>query len=215
MSTRLSCAPLSRRAFLTSTTSAAALAAAACAPAPSGGGQSATTSQTQDLIGDGRKRRILLRGGVVLTLDPKVGDFEKADVLIDGKTIARGRAQHLRRRRRGGRLLGHDRHARLHHHAPPSVRDAAAKHHRGWPACGRMAAGDAMGRWFRTSGRRAASPIPQTRASVIWDLGRVPYDPEDCYIARARRLPERDQSRASRRGRTPRRPITRPSTPTR
>jgi 5-methylthioadenosine/S-adenosylhomocysteine deaminase len=32
------------------------------------------------------KRRILLRGGVVLTLDPQVGDFAKADVLIeDGK----------------------------------------------------------------------------------------------------------------------------------
>ena len=32
------------------------------------------------------KRRILLKGGVVLTLDPQVGDFAKADVLIeDGK----------------------------------------------------------------------------------------------------------------------------------
>src|ERR1700674_177905 len=32
--------------------------------------------------------RILLQGGVVLSLDPKVGDFEKADVLIEGKRIA-------------------------------------------------------------------------------------------------------------------------------
>ena len=32
--------------------------------------------------------RIVLRGGVVLSLDPRVGDFEKADVLIDGKRIA-------------------------------------------------------------------------------------------------------------------------------
>src|SRR3981081_395751 len=32
------------------------------------------------------KRRILFKGGVVLTLDPQVGDFAKADVLIeDGK----------------------------------------------------------------------------------------------------------------------------------
>ena len=32
------------------------------------------------------QRRILLKGGVVLTLDPQVGDFAKADVLIeDGK----------------------------------------------------------------------------------------------------------------------------------
>src|SRR6187200_1385245 len=139
MSTRPSCAPLSRRAFLTST-SAAALAAAACAPAPSGGGQSATTSQPQDLIGDGRKRRILLRGGVVLTLDPKIGDFENADVLIDGKTIAQG-------------LL------------------AGA-----WP---QETYGSVVQNIW-TAGRIADSANP---SKVIWDLGRVPYDPEDCYIA--------------------------------
>src|SRR5437879_1870627 len=33
-------------------------------------------------------RRILLQGGMVLSMDPKVGDFEKADVLIEGKKIA-------------------------------------------------------------------------------------------------------------------------------
>jgi cytosine/adenosine deaminase-related metal-dependent hydrolase len=33
-------------------------------------------------------RRILLQGGVVLSLDQSVGDFEKADVLIEGKRIA-------------------------------------------------------------------------------------------------------------------------------
>jgi 5-methylthioadenosine/S-adenosylhomocysteine deaminase len=33
-------------------------------------------------------RRILLKGGIVLSMDPKVGDFEKADVLIEGKKIA-------------------------------------------------------------------------------------------------------------------------------
>jgi hypothetical protein len=50
--------------------------------------RSTTPRDVQNLIGDGRRRRILLRGGVVLSLDPRVGDFEKADVLIDGKTIA-------------------------------------------------------------------------------------------------------------------------------
>jgi hypothetical protein len=50
--------------------------------------RSATPSDLQGLVGDGRQRRILLRGGVVLSLDPKVGDFDKADVLIDGKRIA-------------------------------------------------------------------------------------------------------------------------------
>ena len=31
--------------------------------------------------------RMLLRGGIVLSLDPAVGDFEQADVLIEGKKI--------------------------------------------------------------------------------------------------------------------------------
>lgn len=34
-----------------------------------------------------RKDRILLKGGIVLSLDPAVGDFAKADVLIEGKKI--------------------------------------------------------------------------------------------------------------------------------
>jgi 5-methylthioadenosine/S-adenosylhomocysteine deaminase len=34
-----------------------------------------------------RGRRILLQDGVVLSLDPQVGDFEKADVLIEGSKI--------------------------------------------------------------------------------------------------------------------------------
>src|SRR5919197_714922 len=33
-------------------------------------------------------RRILLKGGIVLSMDRNVGDFEKADVLIEGKKIA-------------------------------------------------------------------------------------------------------------------------------
>lgn len=33
-------------------------------------------------------RRVLLRGGVVLSMDPTVGDFDRADVLIDGSRIA-------------------------------------------------------------------------------------------------------------------------------
>src|SRR5262252_3810210 len=72
----------------------AALAAAGCNRAPEsqnagplGNLRSATPADLQGLVGDGRRRRILLRGGVVLSLDPKVGDFDKADVLIDGKKI--------------------------------------------------------------------------------------------------------------------------------
>src|SRR5947208_13199852 len=73
----------------------AALAAAGCNrisenqnARPLGNLRSATPAELQGLVGDGRRRRILLRGGVVLTLDARLGDFEKADILIDGKTIA-------------------------------------------------------------------------------------------------------------------------------
>jgi 5-methylthioadenosine/S-adenosylhomocysteine deaminase len=34
-----------------------------------------------------KARRILLKGGIVMSLDPAVGDFAKADVLIEGKKI--------------------------------------------------------------------------------------------------------------------------------
>lgn len=35
-----------------------------------------------------RRRQVLLKGGCVLTLDPRLGDFDAADVLIDGDRIA-------------------------------------------------------------------------------------------------------------------------------
>ena len=91
------------------------------------------------------------------------------------KDDRRDRAQHLRRRCRGGRLLGHDRHARLHHHAPSPVRNPAAEHHRGRPASRAPGRRRATARWCRTSGRRAGSPIRRTRApsSGIWDACRT------------------------------------------
>jgi 5-methylthioadenosine/S-adenosylhomocysteine deaminase len=69
---------LSRRNFLKSTT--AGLVAGAIAS------ESLTGAA---LAADVRARggRILLKGGVVLSLDPNVGDFETADVLIEGAKI--------------------------------------------------------------------------------------------------------------------------------
>ena len=75
----------SRREFFAAT--AAGLAGASFAATPLAGVRSAIQAEPQSVIGDGRRRR-LLKGGVVLSLDPRVGDFEKADVLIDGKLIA-------------------------------------------------------------------------------------------------------------------------------
>ena len=91
--------PMNRRDFIRAST--AGLAAATIPAADSGraaennvsagqlgGLRSASPADLGGLVGDGRQRRILLRGGVVLSLDPRVGDFEKADVRIDGKRIA-------------------------------------------------------------------------------------------------------------------------------
>src|SRR5262245_49131162 len=77
----------SRRARLTS--SAAVVAGAAAAPllASQAFAQSAATPDADRLLARAQgTRRILIKGGLVLTLDPAIGDFAQADVLIeDGK----------------------------------------------------------------------------------------------------------------------------------
>jgi 5-methylthioadenosine/S-adenosylhomocysteine deaminase len=73
----------SRRDFVRS----GALGLAAAVMAPLGRGEQAA-SQPGQTVRSGRNERILLKGGIVLTLDRQVGDFEKADVLIEGKKIA-------------------------------------------------------------------------------------------------------------------------------
>jgi cytosine/adenosine deaminase-related metal-dependent hydrolase len=70
-------APLSRRAFLE-------LGGAALAAIGTGTGcRSEAAQQTGTAT-----RRILLKGGCVLSLDSQIGDFDVADVLIDGTRIA-------------------------------------------------------------------------------------------------------------------------------
>src|SRR3954465_14829205 len=48
----------------------------------------AAAAQAGGAIRTGGSNRILLKGGIVLTLDRALGDFETADVLIDGAKIA-------------------------------------------------------------------------------------------------------------------------------
>jgi 5-methylthioadenosine/S-adenosylhomocysteine deaminase len=182
--------PASRRDFLKA--SATGLAGATLATAgwqtlsstaaqgPLSGLRSATPAELQNLVGDGRRRRILLRGGVVLSLDPRVGDFEKADVLIDGKTIAQ---------------------------VAPNITDAEAEvvdcsgaivmpgfvttHNHQYESIQRSMIPDGIlaGAWpMETYGSVVqniwtAGRIVGPTNNVIWDLGRVPYDPEDLYIA--------------------------------
>src|SRR5687768_2914350 len=144
--------------------------------------RAATPAELQNLVGDGRKRRILLRGGVVLSLDAKVGDFVSADVLIDGKTIA---------------AVAPDISA-----GDAEVIDCSGTivmpgfittHHHQYEALQRSIIADGLlaGAWPQetygsvvqniwTAGRIAAPGDP---GRFIWDLGRVPYDPEDCYIS--------------------------------
>ena len=83
----------SRRKFLTTGASATLATIASITSTASAGPAStsqldglrtATPADLQNLVGDARKRRILLRGGIVLGLDPEVGDFGKAAGLIAG-----------------------------------------------------------------------------------------------------------------------------------
>jgi 5-methylthioadenosine/S-adenosylhomocysteine deaminase len=77
----------SRRAFLKAGAGLAAGGAVAQMPAGSALGQGGgATDADADVRRLQTQRRILLKGGVVLTLDRRIGDFAQADVLIeDGK----------------------------------------------------------------------------------------------------------------------------------
>ena len=77
---------VSRRHFLTS--SAAAVVAGAIAPeALAGTAPAADRKRKSSGSHDIRGGRIILKGGCVLSLAPSVGDFETADVLIEGSKI--------------------------------------------------------------------------------------------------------------------------------
>ena len=146
----------------------------------------------QDLVGDGRRRRILLRGGVVLSLDPRVGDFERADVLIDGKLIAEiapnisaGDAEVVDC---SGTIVMPG-FITTHHHQYETLQrsiiaDGLLQARGRWRA---------TGRWFRTSGRRAGSPDPRNPGSVHLGPGTRAVRPGGLLHLGARRLPERDQ----------------------
>lgn len=69
---------LSRRDFLAAT--AAGMLAGACG--------SSAAQQPPGAAAAARNGRMLLKGGCVLSLDPAIGDFDTADVLIEGSRIA-------------------------------------------------------------------------------------------------------------------------------
>src|SRR5262249_59747119 len=113
-------ASLSRRQFLC-TTAAGAVAVSAVAATVGG-----TASAQQPGGATAPARAILIRGGCVLTLDRAVGDFEQADVLIEGGKISAVRpninapnAQGIDASRMFGAPRFVDTHPHLWHGIPP------------------------------------------------------------------------------------------------
>ena len=127
----------------------------------------------------GASDRILLKGGMILSMDPAIGDLWQGDVLIEGKKIlAVGAnidvtdAQIIE----CGGLVIMPGFVNTHHHQYYTAQRAI------------IADGSLFGSWpqesyfslheITTTGR-----MMDANWQVIWDLGRSPYEPEDCYIA--------------------------------
>jgi len=148
--------------------------------------RSATPRDLQNLVGDGRRRPILLRGGVVLSLDRQVGDFEKADVLITGKTITQiapnipaGNAEVVDCT---GTIVMPG-FVTTHNHQYESLQRAIIPDGLlglPWPA---ESYGSVVQNIWTVGRLAEPGPAPGVPGKVIWDLGRVPYDPEDLYTA--------------------------------
>src|SRR5215813_7472009 len=189
---RLDSGLMRRRDFIR--TGASGLAGAAIATAgcsrvgesqnagPFGNLRTATPAELQGLVGDGRKRRILLRGGVVLTLDARLGDFQKADILIDGKTIAEIApnisASDAEIVDCSGCIVMPG-FVTTHHHQYETLQRSNIPDGLLTGARPQESYGSVVQNIW-TAGRIAD---PQNSNSFVWDLGRSPYDPEDCYIS--------------------------------
>src|ERR1700675_223531 len=78
----------SRRGFLKKSAGlVASVAAAQWLPGSAAAQQSAAAAVTLENLRNANGRAILLKDGIVLSMDSQVGDFEKGDVLIQGKKI--------------------------------------------------------------------------------------------------------------------------------
>ena len=169
----------SRREFLKSSTGALGLAAVAL-----GSGTVVGPVLAQS-------RRIVLRDGIVTSLDPTVGDFEKADVLIEGKQILQvgpnlyaGDAEEIDCT---GMIVMPGFVTTHHHQYYTLMRSVIAdglivfagnpdQQVNRWP---HEAYGTVPGQIW-TQGR---IPDPARPGQYLWDLGRHPYDPEDNYLS--------------------------------
>jgi len=141
----------------------------------------------------GGQGRILLRGGVVLSLDPAVGDFEQADVLIEGKKII-AVGPNLPP---GGQVVDctgmivMPGFISTHNHQYEAIQRSIiadglivfagdADQQQTDPTNAVYEAYGTVVQNIWTAGRLTGPPPTNT---VVWDLGRSPYDPEDCYTS--------------------------------
>ena len=171
---------VSRRALLGSTAlgvaagalGAASLTGALAAPPPHAQGNPPPHAQ-----GPGKGQRILLKGGVVLTMNPDVPDMEEGDVLIEGsKIVAIGHDLGGGHRIDCKGMIIMPGFIDTHHHQYETIQRAVIPD-------GNLFAGMPQEAYTTvvqnvwTTGRIGSANNPD------WDLGRSPYDPEDCYIS--------------------------------
>ncbi len=172
----------SRREFLKTSAGALGVAAAALG--------------SQTVVGPAlaQSRRILLKDGIVLSLDARVGDFEKADILIEGKKILQigpnlnaGNAERVD----CTGMIVMPGFVTTHHHQfytlqrnviPDGLIVFAGNPDQQVNAWPHEAYGTVPGNIW-TAGRIAEPGSRGNPGKVIWDLGRIPYDPEDNYLS--------------------------------
>lgn len=138
---------------------------------------------------------IVLRGGVVLTLDPAIGDFQQADVLIKGKKIVDvrpglGSVGGIEVDCTG--MIVCPGFISTHNHQYEAIQRSiisdgiivfpgdSDQQHTSTTIPSPGSVYEAYGTVVQsiwTAGRFGTADNPQ------WDIGRSPYDPEDCYTA--------------------------------
>ena len=130
-----------------------------------------------------RGRRVLIKGGVVLTMDPAIGDFERADVLIDGSKIVmvrpniRASAQVIDARG----MIVMPGFVNTHHHQYETIQRANnADGNLQWAGANPVWPQEGYGTVVQSIWTTGQIQIGN---QIIWDLGRSPYDPEDNYIS--------------------------------
>jgi cytosine/adenosine deaminase-related metal-dependent hydrolase len=138
-----------------------------------------------------QSRRIVLTDAIVLSLDAKVGDFEKADVLIEGKKISQigpnlnaGNAERID----CTGMIVMPGFVTTHHHQFYTLQRSLIpdgliifpgnpdQEPTAWP---HETYGSVPGNIW-TQGR---IPDPANPGKYLWDLGRPPYDAEDNYLS--------------------------------